>query len=90
MKVVATNQNGQVVIPAKIRKELQISEGTPMKIIVRDGEICLQVLSFTDDNLVTPAKTRLSFPKKKDLKDFQFKSKNSSKSIIGEIDETLY
>ena len=37
--ITTPNSKGQVVIPKKIRDELDISEKTPLNIVVSDGEI---------------------------------------------------
>jgi len=90
MKVATVNQHGQIIIPAKIRKEMQITEDTPIKIFTREGEICMQVLQIRDEDLIVPENTVLSFPKDKKIKDFHFKSKNPSQSISEKIDEIIY
>ncbi len=39
--IITSSEKGQVVIPSKIRKQLQITAGTRLFVRVRDGEIVL-------------------------------------------------
>jgi len=89
MKIVTVNQHGQVTLPFKIRKNFQINKNTPIKIFTRNNEICMQVLDIENEDLVSE-KTLISFPKDQKIKDFHFKSKNSSSSLAEEIDDVIY
>ena len=39
--IITSSEKGQVVIPSKIRKQLQITAGTRFSVRVREGEIIL-------------------------------------------------
>jgi len=84
-KVSTTNKQGQVVIPSKMRAKLNITEDTPLKIFIQNNSICLQPINLDCDE----ENTRLSFPKKKNLKKFSFQGK-SKQNLVNNIDQILY
>ena len=88
IKIATPNQQGQIVIPAKIRKQFKIDTNTYLKIFVKKNTICLQPLEKkfqeNDDEIVP-------LLKKKKHKPFHFKSKHpEEKNLAGKIDEILY
>jgi len=44
MHIVKTTVKGQIVIPAKLRRKYNITKGTRIKVIDRNGEIVIQPL----------------------------------------------
>lgn len=71
--LVNTNSKGQLVIPAQIRKQLQIDEQVPLQLVVKNGVIQIAPVtavmtaatSVADSYLDTLTKTKGSWSKDK-------------------------
>lgn len=61
--IVEPNSKGQIVIPKKIREELNINENTPLNMIVRDDAIHLYPIT----DVITTAEVEASHSKLLDI-----------------------
>ncbi len=90
MKISTANRQGQVVIPAKIRKLLGIDEKTLLKIALQGRGVYIEPFE-EKDSLGSGIVYFDSFPKKKKREPFNFNSKDSKNKNLGEeIDKVVY
>jgi len=84
MKVTTPNRQGQVVIPAQIRKKLNINENTFLKIFTKDKIIYLEILDINN----SIEESNLSFSKKNEQTNYLNASdQDIEKATIKDIGE---
>ena len=75
------NQNGQIVIPAKIRKQYGIAPHGSVEIVSKED--CMEIRPIH-------AHKALPFMKKKKSEIFSFAPQNPQKNLSKQVDDILY